>query len=96
MVIGAGSQTNVLRAGTPVMLKTMRELTTKGKHLKVGDRFPLEVSESVLLNGQVVIPIGSPAVGGDNLRPQQGNVGKIGKYRIEIALRYSERTSHSP
>lgn len=51
MVIRAVSQANVLRAGTPVMLKTMRELTTKGKHLKVGDRFPLEVSESVLLNG---------------------------------------------
>jgi len=86
MVIGAGSQTNVLRAGTPVMLKTMRELTTKGKHLKVGDRFPLEVSESVLLNSQVVIPIGSPAVGEITSVRNKGMWGKSGN--IESRLLY--------
>jgi hypothetical protein len=42
MMVGK-AQANLLRAGTPVILKTIRELTTKGKHLKVGDRFPLAV-----------------------------------------------------
>jgi hypothetical protein len=85
MVIGA-AQANVLRAGTPIELKTVRELTTKGKHLKVGDRFPLEVSDSVLLNGQVIISIGSPAVGEIVSVRNKGMWGKSGN--IETRLLY--------
>jgi len=85
MTVGA-SQDNVLHAGTPVVLKTMVELTTKGKHLKVGDRFPLEVAESVLLNGQVVVPAGSPAVGEITSVRNKGMWGKSGN--IESRLLY--------
>ncbi|WP_367279817.1 hypothetical protein [Sphingosinicella sp.] len=56
-------QTSVLRAGTSVPLKTLVGLTTEGKKLKVGHRFELEVAEAVSVDGQVVIPVGSPAVG---------------------------------
>jgi len=85
MTIGA-SQDNVLRVGTPIVLRTVIELTTKGKHLKVGDRFPLEVAEPVLLNGQVIIPLGSPAVGEITSVRNKGMWGKSGN--IESRLLY--------
>lgn len=85
MVVGQ-SQENVLRTGTPIVLKTVHELTTKGKHLKVGDRFPLEVADAVLLSGRVVIPAGSPAVGEITSIRNKGMWGKSGN--IESQLLY--------
>lgn len=86
MVVGAAPQGNLLRAGTPIVLKTMTNLTTLGKHLKVGDRFSLEVSEPVTLNGQVVIPAGAPAVGEVTSVRNKGMWGKSGN--IETRLLY--------
>lgn len=77
MVVGAPS-TTMLRAGTSVPLKTVTALTTNGKKLKVGDRFELEVSEPVSLNGQVVIPVGSRAVGEITSVRNKGMWGKSG------------------
>ncbi|WP_082594500.1 hypothetical protein [Sphingomonas sp. Root710] len=84
-VVG-GAPSTVLRSGTPISLRTTSELTTKGKHLKVGDRFTLEVGEAVLLNGRVVIPIGSPAVGEVTSIRNKGMWGKSGN--IETRLLY--------
>src|SRR4051812_43084021 len=53
----------VLRIGTEVPLRLVEELTTKGKKLRVGQRFRMETSEPVLVQGATVIPVGSPAVG---------------------------------
>jgi hypothetical protein len=53
----------VLRAGTPVQLQMMEEVTTKKKAAKVGQRFMLEVAAPVEVNGVVVIPAGTPAWG---------------------------------
>lgn len=53
----------VLRVGTEVPLRLLEELTTKGKRLRVGNRFRLETSEPVMVQGVTVIPVGSPAVG---------------------------------
>jgi hypothetical protein len=44
-------------------LRLVEELTTKGKKLRVGQRFHLETSEPVMVQGVTVIPVGSPAVG---------------------------------
>lgn len=76
----------VLRAGTPVTLRTLSNLTTKGKHLKVGDRFSLEVADPVSLNGQVIIPVGSNAVGEITSIRNKGMWGKSGN--IETRLLY--------
>ena len=86
LVVGAQPQGAMLRAGTPVMLRTLNNLTTKGKHLKVGDRFSLEVADPVLLNGQVVIPVGSNAVGEVTSIRNKGMWGKSGN--IETRLLY--------
>ena len=56
-----GGSENVLRTGAEIRLATRTELSSRTN--RVGDRFELEVSEAVMLNGQVVIPVGSIATG---------------------------------
>ncbi len=77
LVIG-GISSPMLKAGTQVELKLVSELTTNGKRLRVGDRFNLEVSEPVQLNGRVVIPAGSIAVGEITSVRNKGMWGKSG------------------
>lgn len=62
--IAAPTTTNaVLRVGTEVPVRLLEELTTQGKKLRVGNRFRMETSEPVMVQGVVVIPVGSPVVG---------------------------------
>jgi hypothetical protein len=79
MVVGAPTQTAMLRAGTSVPLRTITALTTNGKTLKVGQRFDLETTEAVSVNGQVVIPAGSRAVGEITDVRNKGMWGKSGR-----------------
>lgn len=74
-----GQVDNVLRSGTPVSLRMMEGLTTEGKKLKVGQRFNMEVAEAVTVNGHVVIPAGSPAVGEVTEVRNKGMWGKSGR-----------------
>ena len=74
----------VLRVGTEVPLRLVEELTTKGKNLRVGARFHLEAAEQVLVNGVVVIPSGSPAVGEITDIRNKGMWGKSGKLNARI------------
>lgn len=53
----------ILRVGTEVPLRLSEELTTKGKKLRVGQRFRMETSEAIKVDSVVVIPIGTPAIG---------------------------------
>ena len=69
----------VLRAGTPVPLKMAEGLTTKGKKLRVGQRFQLQVAEDVKVNGVTVVPAGSPATGEVTDVRNKGMWGKSGK-----------------
>ncbi|WP_206240457.1 hypothetical protein [Novosphingobium terrae] len=77
MVVGSVT-TNVIHAGTSIELETREELSTEGKHLKVGKRFEMDVLQPVLLNGQVVIPAGSHAVGEVVTVRNKGMWGKSG------------------
>ena len=61
MAVGRAPQ-SMLRTGTEVSLRTLEELTTNGKLLKVGRRFNLETTDPISVEGQVVIPAGSRAV----------------------------------
>jgi hypothetical protein len=77
--VPAPATTNaVLRVGTDVPLRLLEELTTKGKKLRVGNRFHLETSEPVMVQGVVVIPVGSPAVGEITDVRNKGMWGKSG------------------
>jgi hypothetical protein len=68
----------VLRTGTPVPLKLLEELTTAKKKLRVGQRFRMETSEPVIVQGVTVIPVGSPAVGEITDVRNKGMWGKSG------------------
>lgn len=74
----------VLRVGTEVPLRLVEELTTKGKALRVGHRFNLEVAESVAVNGVQVIPAGSRAVGEITDVRNKGMWGKSGKLNARV------------
>lgn len=75
----AAPTANVLRTGTAVPLRMNEELTTKGKKLRVGQRFRMEVVEAVSLGDQVVIPSGTPATGEIIEVRNKGMWGKSGK-----------------
>jgi len=83
--IGAPAMTSaILRVGTEVPLRLVEELTTKGKKLRVGDRFHLETSEPVMVQGVNVIPVGSPAMGEITDARNKGMWGKSGHLSARI------------
>jgi len=75
---------NVLRAGAPVPVVLSEFLTTKGKHLKVGQPVQLEIAQDVLLNGRVVIPARSPVGGVITEVRNKGMWGKSGGIHLQI------------
>lgn len=74
----------VLRAGTPVQLRLMEEITTKKKAAKSGQRFMLEVAAPVEVNGVVVVPAGTPAWGEITEVRNKGMWGKSGKLNARL------------
>jgi len=74
----------VLRTGTEVPLRLAEELTTEGKKLRVGQRFRLETSDAVVVQGVTVIPAGSPAVGEITAVRNKGGWGKSGHLGASI------------
>jgi len=77
LVVGAApASANVLRAGTEIKMVTRGELNSRRS--RVGERFELEVSEDVTMNGQVVIPAGSVATGEVTRRRGKGMWGRSG------------------
>jgi hypothetical protein len=74
----------MLRVGTEVPLRLSEELTTKGKKLRTGQRFHLETSEPVIVQGVTVIPVGSPAVGEITDVRNKGMWGKSGHLSARI------------
>jgi hypothetical protein len=91
IVVGA-PQTNMLRAGTEVPMKTRVELTTKGKALRVGQRIDMEVAENITVSGQTVIPAGTPAIGEITSIRNKGAWGKSGNIEARVLyLRVGDR-----
>ena len=85
MIVAPVSPANaVLRAGTPVSLKLLEEVTTKNKAARVGQRINLEVAAPVEVEGQVVIPAGTPAWGELTGVRNKGMWGKSGKLDAQL------------
>lgn len=83
---------NKLYQGTEVSLRLLRELTTKGKALKVGDRFDLELIDGLKVGTETVIPAGSRAVGEIMSVTNKGMWGKSGKFNARLMyLRVGDR-----
>lgn len=83
-IVVGGATMSVLRAGTSVSLRTSEALTTEGKKLRVGQRFQLEVAEPVTVNGQIVIPAGSPATAEVTDVRNKGMWGKSGRINARV------------
>jgi hypothetical protein len=77
VVVASPEAGSVLKQGTEIRLVTLAELNSKRN--RAGERFDMEVQESVQLNGQTVIPAGTRAVGEVTLRKGKGMWGKSGK-----------------
>jgi hypothetical protein len=74
----------ILRTGTEVPLRLLETLTTAKKKLRVGQRFRMETSEPVMVQGVTVIPVGSPAVGEITDVRNKGMWGKSGHLGARI------------
>ena len=91
-VIVGGTSSPVLRIGTEVPVRLRTELTTKNKALRVGQRFEVETSEPVMLDGRVVIAVGTPGVGEVTSVTNKGMWGKSGHFDIRLLyLRVGDR-----
>jgi hypothetical protein len=75
---------NQLPANTPVTLSLNSQVSSKT--MRTGDTFPLTVALDVAVDGRVVIPRGTRAVGEVIWRTGRGAFGKSGK--MEVAMRY--------
>jgi hypothetical protein len=76
----------VLRQGTRVPMQTLQPLSSK--RARQGQRFDLEVSEEVRVDGLLVIPKGARGVGEVSRVVIKGMMGKPGK--IEVRVLYVE------
>lgn len=77
--IEAPQTTNaILRAGTPITLRLLEEITTKEKAARVGQRIRMEVAAPIEINGVVVVPAGSLAEGEITSVRNKGMWGKSG------------------
>jgi hypothetical protein len=84
---------NILRSGTEVPLSIREELTTEKKKLRIGQRFQMEVSAPIELNGVIVIPAGTPAVGEITEVRNKGMWGKSGYIGARaVSLRLGDRS----
>lgn len=83
-VVAAPVTVPTLRAGTPVSMRVLDNLTTKGKKLKAGDRFQLTVVDPVVVNGMVAIPAQSVATGEVTSVRNKGMWGKSGAIEARV------------
>ena len=73
-------------------MRLLRELTTKGKALKVGDRFDLELVDPLKLGSITVIPSGVRGVGEIMSVRNKGMWGKSGHFDARLMhLRVGDR-----
>lgn len=78
----ANPQTRFFTAGTPVLLRTETDISTKTT--RAGDRVYLRVAEPLAYKGQVVIPAGAPAVAEVVRADRNGHLGRKGKLNIQL------------
>ena len=76
---------NVLHTGTAVQLEIREALTTEHKAMHVGQSVQMDVLQPVMLNGQVVIPGGSRAVGEIMTVRNKGMWGKSGDFTGRVS-----------
>ena len=74
----------MLPANTEIVLRMSDDLTSKGGKIDAGHMFRLTVAYDIRVQGTIVIPSGTPAVGEVTMRTGKGVFGKSGKMEIEL------------
>lgn len=74
----------ILPANTEIVLRMSDDLTSKGGKIDAGHMFRLTVAYDVGVQGTIVIPSGTPAVGEVTMRTGKGVFGKSGKIEAEL------------
>ena len=91
LVVGAPA-VPMLHVGTEVPVRTRIELSTEHKALRAGQRFEIETSEPIQLNGRTVIPVGTTGVGEVTDVSNKGMWGKSGHFGVQLLyLRMGDR-----
>ncbi|MEA3389605.1 hypothetical protein [Sphingobium sp. CCH11-B1] len=72
----------VLPAGTPIMLRTTAQISSKDN--LPGERIRLEVAEPIVFGHQTIIPAGSPAFAEVAMTQRNGHFGRKGKIEIQL------------
>ena len=72
----------VVTEGTPLNLITAKEIITR--EAKPDDAIDFSVAEDLVINGQVIVRKGTPAVGSVIIPEKGGYLGKSGKLAIHI------------
>ena len=72
----------VLGEGTPINVVTAKEVTSK--EVKPNDPVDFTVSEDLVINGQVIVRKGTPAVGSVINAEKGGYMGKSGKLAVQV------------
>ena len=84
-VVPAKAETNkyvVLKAGTPVMLELLTNVTSNSSH--VGDMVDFRVTNDVKVKGEVVIPAGSIARGQVTYATKNNFIGTAGEISVTV------------
>jgi len=74
----------MLHAGTPITLRMAETITTRTKKLDAGYLAHLNVVDSVMVDGNVVIPSGSPAIAEITDVRNKGMWGKSGRINAHL------------
>lgn len=74
----------VLPSNTEIVLRMSDDLTSKGGKIDAGHMFRLTVAYDIRVQGTIVIPSGTPAVGEVTMRTGKGVFGKSGKMEVEL------------
>ena len=72
----------VVAEGTPINVITAKEVTTK--EAKPNDPVDFTVAEDLVINGQVIVRKGTPAVGSVINAEKGGYMGKSGKLAVQV------------
>src|SRR4026208_1741887 len=72
----------VVTEGTPINVVTVKEVTTKDA--KPNDPVDFTVAEDLVINGQVVVRKGTPAIGSVINAEKGGYMGKSGKLAVQV------------
>jgi hypothetical protein len=72
----------VIPRDTPVSLMAINEVSTA--KTSAGARFKMRVNEAIIIDGTVVVPVGTPAVGEVLAATDSGGVGKSGKMTAKL------------